>query len=55
MGTTWCLVTVELEGDIGSPGTEVVDSCELSNLGPLQEQQMFVTAELSFQPLTYFL
>ena len=42
---------------VGSPGTGVTDSCELPcgywelNLGPLEEQLEFLTAEPSLQPL----
>jgi hypothetical protein len=42
---------------VGSPGTEVTDSCEPPcgywelNLGPLEEQPVFLTTESSLQPL----
>jgi hypothetical protein len=45
-------VTVEASTGIRSPGAEVTDSCELPrgcwepNLGSLQDQQLFLTAEL---------
>ena len=50
----WCLCRSE-EG-IGFPGTGVADGCEPlcgcweSNLGPLEEQQVLLTTELSPSP-----
>jgi hypothetical protein len=44
------------EESIGPPGTDVKDGCELSceclelNTGPIQEQQVLLTAESSLQP-----
>lgn len=52
-----CLVASEIEESIVSPGTGVVDGCELprggreSNPAPLQEQQVFLTTESTLQPL----
>jgi hypothetical protein len=50
-------IGVHLCEDVRSPGTGVVDSCELPcgcwklNLGPLEEQPMLLTAELPLQSL----
>jgi hypothetical protein len=50
----WCLK--RLEEGIKSPGTGVTDDCEPScgywesNLGPLEEQLVPLTTELSLQP-----
>jgi hypothetical protein len=48
-----CLCTTELEEGIESPGTGFTDGCEPSfgcwelNLGPLEEQPVSLTTELS--------
>jgi hypothetical protein len=48
------------EEDIGSPGTGVTGGCEPlfgcweSNLGPVQEKQVFLTTELTLQPPAVF-
>lgn len=47
----------EVREDVGSPGTEVKGGCQSlcgcwdPNSGSLQEQQVFLTAEPSSQPL----
>jgi hypothetical protein len=49
------------EEDTRYPGTGLRAGCELPcgcwelNLGPMQELQVFLTAELSLQPLMYIL
>lgn len=46
-----CLVLSKARGNVGSSGTQVKDGYEPPNPGLLQEQQMFLTTELPFQPL----
>ena len=51
-----CLVPVDSEKDIRSPGTEVTDGCEPScgcwelNPSPLQEHPVLLTTEKNLQP-----
>lgn len=57
-----CLVPTEPEEGIGCPGTKVTQIvvtctmwCSELNLGPLEEQPVLLTIELSLQPSYIFL